>query len=235
MRKLLKIIVFSVLVASCSRALQTPSPTVQQTSSVSSQQVLVPSNVLDATALTGTTLARYMASNTLEIGAPEAQNTMTIFTNYQCEYCTHFFKEHYPQIQSDFIESTQLKLQITPKLLEKYDRSVPIAKAFHCAAIQNRGLEYHTELIESGTYQDADLQLIATNLDLNLTTFNACILAEETKISITRQQSVIDRMGVDLIPSFYIGKERIIGLPTYTDLAGFIKLHSTKPNATTDF
>lgn len=228
-----KIITASLLLAGCNQLNQNvQNPTMQansssvQVSSRSSEPTPIPSDVLSATVLTGTTMAHYLASNTLLVGSTGSVHTMTVFTNYECDYCTQFFIEQYPRVESDFIESNHLVVQIVPKVLEKYSRSLPIAKALHCVALQNRGYEFHNALIEATSYTDSELEEIASNVGVNTTAYATCIAAEETDVSVARQQSVISRMGIHLIPSFYIGAEKIVGLPTYTDLSGFIKLHS---------
>lgn len=189
-------------------------------------QPLVPSEVFSATTLTGSSLNRYLASSVLEIGSESAPNTLTVFTNYDCAYCKEFFTEQYPTIANKFIETKVFKLQIVPTIVKKYESSMAVHTAIHCAGVQNKGYEYHLGLVKMSTFTAENLKKLAATAELDEAAFTICIESEETKNSIERQQSVINRLNVSLIPAFYIESESIIGLPTPIDLEGFMQLNT---------
>jgi protein-disulfide isomerase len=226
--KIIPIIFSLAILTSCTAPLE-QNTTVPSVTEPTINELLVPSEIFSAMTLTGSSMYRYLASDVLEIGSTTAPNTLTVFTNYACAYCNEFFTEQYPAIANKFIDTNEFNLKIVPKIVQKYDSSVLVSSALHCAGIQNKGYEYHSGLLELKTFTNATLGTLASTLELNTESFGVCINSEDTRKSIERQQSVINRINVPLIPTFYIGSESIIGLPTPIDLEGFMQLH-TKPS-----
>jgi protein-disulfide isomerase len=159
----------------------------------------------------------------ITIGNVEAPLTLTVFLNAQSPYSRQFLLEHLPRLQSDFIDTSKLKLQIGLLDITKYEHSADDALRVRCAAEQNHGLDFLVALTGASKRTDAGLLALAKKLELTTKSWSAC-QADTAKINEVRQQ--LDQRkqdGITLVPTLELNGEKQTGLPYYPDLRGWIE------------
>ncbi len=159
----------------------------------------------------------------IAIGNTNAPLTLTVYLNSQSPYSRQFLLEHLPRLQSDFIDTGKLKLQIGVLDVTKYEHSADDALLVRCAAEQNHGLDFLIALTGASKRTDAGLLALAKKLDLATKTWSSC-QADTAKIDEVRSQ--LDQRkqdGITLVPTLELNGERQTGLPYYPDLRGWIE------------
>ncbi len=158
----------------------------------------------------------------LEIGKSDAPHTLTVFTNYSCEYCSEFFRDMLEPLQQEFMDDGSLKMQIVIIPLQKYKNSLLEAAALTCGTVLGKGQEIHTALIKAPLRDRKSLLAFAKKLTLSEKEFGKCLDAKETKALLEQQKELIDSNQVTLIPAFMLNNQRQTGLPSSADLRGWI-------------
>ena len=169
-------------------------------------------------------LAQRMGDNgVLEIGDAAAPLALTVFTNYSCDYCSEFFNDMLPQLESDFVRTGNLKLQIVVTPLKKYPNSPLEASALLCGTALGKGAEMHAALLPVTLHDRKSILALAKKLALPTKDFTSCLSAKETKALLTRQQEMTAAQGVTLIPTFILNGEKRVGLPSSADMRGWVQ------------
>lgn len=206
--KLLKISLLAITLFACTPE-NKPSQVGEPDSQLHDSQA--PELVETGSLLPATTI---LPSGVLEIGSTEAPHTLLIFTEFHCGYCADFHREQLPRLIADYVDTKQLKLQIVPFVLRKYEHSTELAKAAYCATTQNKGLEVYKNLYDNQSYQSIELKAEA---------FNTCMASKQTIALLEEQKAWADELEVTLVPTFFLNGEKFVGLPYYADLRGRIE------------
>ena len=134
-------------------------------------------------------------------------------------------------LAEEFIDPGLLKVQIVVTPLKKYPNSALEASTLLCAAKQNKGVAMHQRMHELALRDRKTLIAAADKLAVGKT-FTPCLVSQETKDALAKQAEMIAALNVTLIPAFFMNDESIVGLPTYTELRGWINAKlSSAPSA----
>lgn len=149
------------------------------------------------------------------LGDPNAPVTIIEFSDYECPFCKRHFDQTFPQLISEYVNTGKVKIVYRDFPLSFHDpMATKEAVAANCAREQggdSKYFEYHDEIftrtISNGNgLSETDLTTIATDLELNLNSFNSCIAdsaqTEEVKKDIADGTSA----GASGTPTFVIGK-----------------------------
>lgn len=166
---------------------------------------------------------RLGSGSNLEIGRVDAPLTLDVYTNFSCAYCAQFSREQLPKLLAGFVRSGKLLIRIRVLPLEKYPASRAEASALLCAAEQQKGRLMQDALFALPTHTDIAIGNAATSIDVEKTAFDACRTSPQTIAIISAQTEAASASGITLVPTFFIGSERITGLPEYADLRGLIE------------
>lgn len=172
---------------------------------------------------TGALVERVAARGMLEFGRANAPLVLMVFTNYSCDYCEEFMRDMLPRLESDFMMSGKLRIQFVIVPLKKYPNSVLEASSLLCATVLEKGQVMHEALRNASLRDRTSLLALSKKLKLPTKQFTTCLNAKETKSLLAEQQAFINEHDMTLIPAFFIGEERKIGLPSYADLRGWIR------------
>ncbi len=83
-------------------------------------------------------------------GDLEAPVTIVEFSDYQCPFCSRFFRNTLPQIQQDYIDTGKVKLVYRDFPLDSiHPNAIPAAMASECAHEQGEFWSYHDKLFGS--------------------------------------------------------------------------------------
>ena len=153
------------------------------------------------------------------LGLPEALTTVTVFSDFECPYCSKMAQE-----LNDLITGA-------PKLVKVVFRHFPLS--FHpnatnaavfagCAHQQNKFRVFHDSLFESG--QDLTrkgLWLLAEKHGLDRTQMETCVNGQEIYGVVEHDMNEGKRIGVKGTPTLFIGQDEYRGERT----AEALRLH----------
>lgn len=154
------------------------------------------------------------------LGDKNAPVTIVEFSDYECPFCKRHFDETLPQLIENYVDTGKVKIVYRDLPLSFHDpMATKEAVAANCAREQggdSKYFEYHDEIFtrtksNGNGLADADLTTIATDLGLNLSSFNTCIAdtaqADEVKKDIADGSAA----GASGTPTFIIGKSTANG------------------------
>lgn len=154
------------------------------------------------------------------LGDKNAPITIIEFSDYECPFCKRHFDETLPQLIKNYVDTGKAKIVYRDLPLPFHDpMATKEAVAANCAREQggdSKYFQYHDEIftrtISNGNgLSEADLTTIATDLGLNLNSFNNCLtnLAQEEEV----KKDVADagKAGATGTPTFVIGKSTTSG------------------------
>jgi len=149
------------------------------------------------------------------LGDKNAPITIIEFSDYECPFCKRHFDQTLPQLVKEYIDTGKAKLVFRDLPLPFHDpMATKEAIAANCAREQGgdtKYFEYHDEIFtrtssNGNGLSDADLTTIATDLGLNLNTFNSCIQDPAQEDEVKKDLADAGKAGATGTPSFVIGK-----------------------------
>lgn len=156
----------------------------------------------------------------LQLGNPDAPVVLLVFTNHACRYCREFHGHHLPRLTDAFVRSGQLRIDIAMHPLRKYPESQLGAMAMLCSA--EHAAEMDRMLSELSPITNATVGNIVKQEGWGEVRFWECMQSDAPAEMLTRLQSLADSLGADLVPTFFINGEQIVGLPEYAELRATI-------------
>ena len=157
----------------------------------------------------------------LIIGRADAPLTLIEYGDFQCPICKRFFEETEPRLKREYLDTGVVKLEFRVETHIGAE-SVAAGEAAYCAAEQKAFPAYHDELYhrqrgaESGAFSVANLERIASDLELNLTTFRSCLTEAKYKKVVEDSNTAAQVRGVSSTPTFYLGERKIVGALSYS-------------------
>jgi len=150
------------------------------------------------------------------LGDPAAQVTLVEFGDYQCTFCTKFFKETEPALISKYVETGQLKIVFRDLAINGRE-SVNAAYAAQCAREQDKFWEYHDRLFNErkgynvGVFNQDNLERFAADLGLNVDEFRTCYSSEKTASEVNKDIRDAQRFGARGTPTFILNGQLVVG------------------------
>jgi len=149
------------------------------------------------------------------LGDKNAPITIVEFSDYECPFCKRHFDETLPQLIEKYVDTGKAKIVFRDFPLSFHDpMATKEAVAANCSREQGgdkKYFEFHDEIFKRTTsngkgLDDAKIGAIATDLGLNMNTFNTCLsnkaMEDEVKKDITDGTAA----GASGTPTFLIGK-----------------------------
>lgn len=162
----------------------------------------------------------------LKVGKEDASLVLTVFTNHACDYCRQFATEQLGKLLAGFVRRGDLQVQIIPVQLAKYPDSRLSAVALHCSVRLGKGLAMHNSLLALPTRTEKTIIQAATDIGIDPVPFKSC-MTDPTSGAVEHVDAtlrIVSEQNITLVPTFFLGGERITGLPEYPDLRGKIEL-----------
>jgi len=163
-------------------------------------------------------------------GNPNAPVTVIEFSDFQCPFCSRFFKQTLPQLEENYINTGKVKLVYKDLPLDNlHPNARPAHIASECADEQGKFWEYHdvlfTKQSEWQRLPSADLSstltVYASELGLQTTSFESCLQSQDIADEVNKDTLEAASYGATGTPTFFIGSEK----------DGFIKLVGAQPYA----
>lgn len=149
------------------------------------------------------------------LGDKNALVTIVEFSDYECPFCKRHFDETLPQLIKNYVDTGKAKIVYRDFPLSFHDpMATKEAVAANCAREQDgdsKYFEYHdkifTRTISNGNgLSEADLTTIATDLRLNLSSFNTCLSDPAQTDEVKKDIADGTAAGASGTPTFVIGK-----------------------------
>ncbi len=161
-------------------------------------------------------------------GNPSAPVTIEEFTSYQCPFCARYFRESYPQLMLDYVESGQVLYIFRDFPLPSQPQSPVAAEAARCAGQVGGGSAYwamHDQIFVgqrewSGKGNAAEiLKSYAAELGLDAKNFGQCLDSGANKASVQADSREGSSRGVNGTPTFFINGRALVGAQPYSAFA----------------
>ena len=149
------------------------------------------------------------------LGDKHAPVTIVEFSDYECPFCKRHFDETLPQLITNYVDTGKVKIVFRDLPLSFHDpMATKEAVAANCAREQggdSKYFEYHDEIftrtISNGNgLSEANLTTIATDLGLNLSSFNTCLTDPSQEEEVKKDVADAGQAGASGTPTFVIGK-----------------------------
>ena len=149
------------------------------------------------------------------LGDKNAPITIIEFSDYECPFCKRHFDETLPQLIKNYVDTDKAKIVFRDLPLSFHDpMATKEAVAANCAREQggdSKYFQYHDEIftrtISNGNgLSEADLTTIATDLGLNLSSFNTCLEDPAQEEEVKKDVADAGQAGASGTPTFVIGK-----------------------------
>lgn len=149
------------------------------------------------------------------LGDKNAPVTIIEFSDYECPFCKRHFDETLPQLVKNYVDTGKVKIVFRDFPLGFHDpMATKEAVAANCAREQggdSKYFEYHGEIFtrtksNGNGLSEADLTTIATDLGLNLNSFNTCLVDPAQTDEVKKDLADGTAAGASGTPTFVIGK-----------------------------
>jgi protein-disulfide isomerase len=143
------------------------------------------------------------------IGPENAPIVIVEFSDFNCRYCGVFARTTLPVLMSNYSKEIRFVYRHAPLGPAS---SFDAAQASMCAYDQDYFWEYHNALFESQGRLGAELYTeIATSLELDLTTFHACLENNDYMDFVETDLKFALATGVRGTPTFFINGLALVG------------------------
>ncbi len=144
------------------------------------------------------------------LGPDDAPITIVEFSDFQCPFCKRFHEETYQALLDAYPGQIRFVYRNLP-LTSIHPDAMPAAVASLCANEQNVYWEYHDKLFTGDTLgRDTYLQY-ATDLNLNVEEFSACLDSGKFDDFIKQDMDFAFNLGISSTPTFFINGLAIVG------------------------
>jgi protein-disulfide isomerase len=171
--------------------------------------------------------------NDRTLGSPSAPVTIDVWADFQCPFCDQFATNVEPRIVTELVATGQAKLvahdfafigqRSTP------DESTDAAVAARCAGRNGKYWEYAGYLWanqgseNSGAFNKARLDEIASAVGLDVSTFDQCLSDQSVRSSVATETSQGASLGVNATPTIFVNGQKLATIPTYEQLATMVR------------
>ena len=155
------------------------------------------------------------------IGPADAPIVIVEFSDFQCPFCKRWHDQVYQPLFAAYPGKIRLVYRNLP-LTTIHPQAMAAAEAAMCAGAQNAYWQYHEALFNGQETLGTDFYIqTATDLGLNVASFQACIEDHRYQKQIQADMDFALSLGVQSTPTFFINGLAIVGaqpLSTFTDL-----------------
>lgn len=150
------------------------------------------------------------------LGDPKAPVTLVEFGDYQCTFCTKFFKETEKPLIEKYVKTGKVKLIFRDFAINGRE-SVSAAIASECADEQGKFWEYHDKLYTErrgynvGVFKQDNLMSFAKELGLNEQQFSDCTKSGKYDEEIASDTRDAQSFGGRGTPTFFLNGQIISG------------------------
>ncbi len=163
------------------------------------------------------------------VGSPDAPVTLIEYLDYQCPFCGRHFRQTFPQIKEQYVDTGQVRYVFKDFPLTRiHPWAVAAANAARCAGEQGAYLAFHDKLFEN---QDAwgndQAETIftgyAAELGLDTAAFGQCVRENRYEDAIMADLDEGIGVGVSGTPTFFINGRFFSGAQPFETFVAYIE------------
>lgn len=157
-----------------------------------------------------------LLENAVVKGDTDAPVTIVEYSDFECPFCARFYSSTLGQIESNFVETGQVKLAYKHFPLSFHPNAQKAGEAFECANDQGKAWEMHDKLFESGVEGGVTtFQQYASDLGLDTEAFNECLSSGKYADKVSSDAQEAQSVGVRGTPGFLINGQLVSGAQPY--------------------
>ena len=160
-------------------------------------------------------------------GEEDAPVTIIEFSDFECIFCASFYTGALQEINTQYIETGQVKLVYKHfPLLSRHPNAQKAAEAAECAAEQEKFWEMHDTIFENQTAIGvAALKGYAEDLGLDTAQFNECLDSGKYAQKVMDDLALGSASGVSGTPGFFINGDEVSGAQPFANFQAIIEKH----------
>lgn len=143
-------------------------------------------------------------------GPEDAPITIVEFSDFQCPFCKRWFAEVYQPLLAEYEGQIRFVYRNLP-LTSIHPDAFSAAEAAMCANEQNAFWGFHDKLLSGDVLGSSVYTQYASDLNLNASSFEACMKAGTYRTMIQKDSDFAINMGVNSTPTFFINGLAVIG------------------------
>ncbi len=162
------------------------------------------------TAPTGTTPEGYAYK-----GSQDAPVTVIEYADFQCPACAYFFRELEDDLDRQYVETGQVRLEFREFPLPQHPNAVVTAEAARCAGVQGKFWPMHDLLFSRQRQWQSDRNITprlvgyATEVGIDPEAFGQCLESNQFEAVVTSAGQAAVQAGVSATPTFVIGDQMV--------------------------
>lgn len=158
------------------------------------------------------------------LGNESAKVTLIEYSDFQCPFCKRLYDTAEKQIVDEYVETGKVRFIYRQyPLTQAHELSQKAAEASECASDQDKFWEYHDLLFEnSPSLSPPQLKKYAQQLNLNMTSFDACLDSGSMTERVQNDIVLGNKVGVSSTPSSYINGKPVIGSQPFSTFKNII-------------
>jgi len=157
------------------------------------------------------------------LGPKNADVVAVEFSDFQCPFCRKFWKDSFPQLKKDFIDTKKIKFVYRDFPLTFHPSAMPAAQAAECAKEQNKFWQFHDKIFEEqdkkgeGTIQFTvdDIKKWAAEIGVDSGKFNTCLDSGKYKEEVEKDYNDGVSYNVSGTPTLFINGKALVGAQPY--------------------
>jgi len=160
-------------------------------------------------------------------GKTDAPITIIEFVDYECPYCGSFFKETYPQIVQNYIDTGKVKYVVRDFPLPFHENAATAANAAECVKDQGGDemyYQFHDLLFTNQNILSVEnYKTWAKGFDINQEKFASCVDENKFKAEVEADMKMGESYGVQGTPAFFINGKSLMGAQPYYEFVKMIE------------
>lgn len=157
------------------------------------------------------------------LGPADAPITIVEFSDFQCPFCRRFHEETYQDLLNAYPGQIRFVYRNLP-LESIHPEAMPSAIASLCANDQNAYWDYHNKLFSSENLGREVYIQYATDLNLNVDEFTACLDSDKHDEFIAQDMDFAINLGIQSTPTFFVNGLAIVGAQPLSSFQQIIDL-----------
>jgi len=154
------------------------------------------------------------------LGSKDAIVTIVEFSDFQCPYCRGS-QIKLKQVLQDYGSRVRLVFKYLP--LDIHAQALASAQAAFCANEQGHFWQFQDALFSSEDLTVNSLHRIASNLDLKIPEFKACLSSERSRSAVLKDVAEARHFGINSTPTFIINGELVRGAISLEQLKAIVE------------
>lgn len=165
------------------------------------------------------------------IGDKDAPVVMIEFSDFQCPFCRSFWRDTFPLIKSEYIDTGKVRFVYRDFPLSFHPGAMSAAQAAECAEEQGKFWEMHDKIFSeqdklgSGTVQfnADDIKKWAREMGLDTREFNTCLDSQKYADEANNDLKDGQVVGVSGTPGFFINGRLVVGAQPFSAFQAIIE------------